>query len=136
MEGVNFRPFQEEFPVLFGEGQFISLGVGQGWFYILWDLCVALEALARHRVAVGHPPLRVVQIKEKFGSLCFYIHGGTDTAYALIEAAEAKSETICEACGRPGNTHTIRGWYRTVCPFHEMQVRSSAPGFQEGPGAE
>jgi uncharacterized protein with HEPN domain len=123
MTGVDWRPFKDEFPILFGTGKVISLWVGQGWFEILWNLCVALEDIARTRLADGHGPLRVVQVKEKYGTLCFYVEGGSAEIHDLIDAAETASESTCEACGQPGNTLCIRGWYQTLCPYHELGAR-------------
>jgi len=125
LTGVDWRPFQKEFPILFGAGKFVSLWVGEGWFQILWSLCMSLERIGRARIAEGHRPMRVVQIKEKYGSLRVYVEDGTDEAFDLIDSAETASETTCEACGKPGNTHCIGGWDKTLCVFHELESRLS-----------
>lgn len=132
MTGVDWRPFMAEFPILFGEGKFISLWVGEGWFEILWNLCVALEAIARRRIGEGHTPLRVVQIKEKYGTLRVYVEGGFDEVFDLIDAAETASSTTCEACGQPGNTLCLDDWDQTLCPAHELQARISTRRGIEG----
>ena len=126
LTGVDWRPFAEEFPILFGGGNYISLWVGQGWFEILWNLCVSLEGIARTRIADGHAPVRVVQVKEKYGSLRFYVDGGCSEIHDLIDAAETASESTCEACGKPGNILCIREWYQTLCPYHELESRLSS----------
>ena len=126
MTGVDWRPFQKEFPILFGAGKFVSLWVGEGWFEILWTLCVSLENIGRARIAEGHRPMRVVQIKEKYGTLRVYVEDGTDEAFDLIDSAETASETTCEACGKPGNTHCIGGWDKTLCSYHELESRISS----------
>ena len=115
MKGVDWRPFKAEFPILFGLGKFRSLWVGQGWFEILWSLCVAIEGIAKSRIADGFPPVRVVQVKEKYGTLRFYVEGGCQEVEDLIDAAETRSEFTCEACGRPGNLLEISGWWQTLC---------------------
>ena len=124
--GVDWRPFLAEFPILFGEGRFITLWVGERWFELLWDLCVTLEATAGKRVADGHPPIRVVQVKEKYGTLRVYVEGGCDEVFDLIDAAETRSRTTCETCGRPGSTICLDDWDRTLCPAHELLARLSA----------
>ena len=75
-----------------------------GWFDIIDELSKKLE------------PLDVVasQVKEKYGTLRFYIHSGTDEAYDLIDEAEAKSEETCELCGAPGELRGA-GWVTTMC---------------------
>jgi hypothetical protein len=122
MTGVDWRPFMAEFPILFGERKFISLWVGQGWFEVLWDLCVAIEGIARSRAAAGKRLIRIVQVKEKYGTLRVYVEGGCQEVYDLIDAAETRSESVCEACGKPGNLMEIRGWWQTVCPSHELMA--------------
>jgi len=126
MTGVDWRPFKKEFPILFGGGNYISLWVGQGWFEILWNLCVSLEGIARTRIADGHAPVRVVQVKEKYGSLRFYVDGGCSEIHDLIDTAETASESTCEACGKLGNILCIREWYQTLCPYHELESRLSS----------
>lgn len=57
---------------------------------------------------------RASQVKEKFGTLRFYMSSGTDEIYKHIDEAEKKSGEICEGCGAPG----IRrggGWIVTLC---------------------
>jgi hypothetical protein len=77
---------------------------GDGWFEILRDLSDKLE------------PLDVVasQVKEKFGTLRFYLESGSDKAYAFIDEAEKLSSKTCEACGAPGSMRA-RFWLRTLC---------------------
>lgn len=54
------------------------------------------------------------QVKEKFGTLRFYLTSGTDEMYDLIHEAEAKSATTCEDCGTPGKRRG-GGWILTLC---------------------
>ncbi len=57
---------------------------------------------------------RVSQIKEKFGSLHFYMTSATDAMWNLIHEYEKKSITICEECGKEGKLIT-KGWWKTSC---------------------
>ena len=59
----------------------------------------------------------VVQVKEKFGTLRFYIQAGTDEHDNYISFAESMSARTCETCGKPGKT-LGRGWYYTSCEEH------------------
>ena len=59
----------------------------------------------------------VVQVKEKFGTLRFYVIGATDAQYNYISFAEAMSGRICETCGKPGK-RLGRGWIYTSCEEH------------------
>lgn len=59
------------------------------------------------------------QIKEKFGTLRFYIGEATDFQHQLTWDAEAASDDICEACGAPGKRSTVgHGWLKTLCAEH------------------
>jgi hypothetical protein len=90
--------------------------VGPGWQPLI-------EALHRDLSAVA-PGYEIMQIKEKFGGLRYYIvliNNVTDAqrraAYELVDTAERASQTICEECGTTeGVTNSAAyGWYRTLC---------------------
>ena len=59
----------------------------------------------------------IVQVKEKFGGLRFYIGGGNDTIFKIITKYETLSYSVCEDCGQPGQVRT-GGWIRTLCDVH------------------
>jgi hypothetical protein len=64
--------------------------------------------------------IEVLQVKEKFGGLRFYIGAGINKeAYDLINKAEEESYKICEDCGETRNvtTESIKGigYIRTLC---------------------
>ena len=94
---------------------------GNGWFQIIWDLSAAIEKLA---VEEGHADEgwpEVVQVKEKFGTLSFYVHGAvTDEMWNCIQEANCKSAHTCEVCGAPGKLYTS-GWLYTACPEHAKE---------------
>lgn len=64
----------------------------------------------------------VVQVKEKFGGLRFYIAYGTmspeasDCVDARINRAEDESLKTCERCGQPGEPDYTQHWISTRCP--------------------
>jgi hypothetical protein len=59
--------------------------------------------------------LTVTQIKEKFGGLCFYYHGGDDTISGMVHLAESLSYKTCETCGSTKNIGHTKGWIKTLC---------------------
>jgi hypothetical protein len=65
---------------------------------------------------------KVAQIKEKFGSLRFYVDNCDTYAIGIISMAESISNKICETCGNKGS---IRhgGWIRTLCDKHEEEYQ-------------
>lgn len=115
---IKWAPFRKEFPILFGARRITSLDSGEGWRPLLWNLCEALEARAQAQVANGEEPIRVVQIKQKFGGLRFYLNRHDKVADGLIDEAEALAEVTCEACGAPAKARRIGGWISTFCPKH------------------
>jgi len=57
---------------------------------------------------------RASQIKEKFGTLRFYLTVGTDEMHKIVSKAEKKSAKICEQCGAKGKLRGT-GWVFTMC---------------------
>ena len=86
--------------------------IGNGWYDIINKLSEKLEHLNNTKYIDN--PVEAVQVKEKYGSLRFYLSGYNDDVHQLVNEAELKSEVTCEECGKPGvarNEH----WIRTLC---------------------
>ena len=102
--------FREHYPEIFQRCR--SLTCDYGWFDLLDRLCKQIT----DAVEAGAPPVVAVQIKEKFGTLRFYVSGGDATTNALIDAAVAQSAHVCEQCGAmPATMSALGGIYRTRC---------------------
>lgn len=94
-------------------------GVGKGWLPLIDALCRWLQFNTdknSHIEAYAHQ-VEAVQIKEKFGTLRFYVNGASDVQHAAISFAESMSGHICEECGAPGKTRG-KEWIRTLCDEH------------------
>lgn len=74
--------------------------------------------LDMHRAGLELP--RVLQVKEKFGDLRFYVDHGDNQIFALIEMAAYLSAATCEKCGAPG-TRRDGGWIKTLCDEHHAK---------------
>ena len=85
-----------------------------GWFPLIWDLSKKLEAIISAMPEEKRQYYRASQVKEKFGTLRFYMSGETEEMSALIRVAENISAITCEDCGMPGKSND-RGWVRTNC---------------------
>jgi hypothetical protein len=86
------------------------IGCGKGWYPLIIDL--------DHRLAALDPTYWVHQVKEKYGTLRYYIaaHGSqAATMEAMVDQAEIASETICETCGEPGVLMAHDSWLKTLC---------------------
>lgn len=87
----------------------VELGIdcGAGWF----ELCLELIKLCDKR------GVEVVQIKQKFGELRFYVGEAPNEVHEAIRLAMDRSHTICEECGKPGKRGG-RNWIATLCDEH------------------
>ena len=86
-----------------------------GWFDLIWKLCEDLEGMYKHLVIIPEEPFQVLQVKEKFGGLRFYVGGCcSDEMFKRILKAEHDSFSICENCGKEGCLRT-EGWAKTLC---------------------
>lgn len=91
-----------------------GLEVGDGWFWLLNNLCKALQDHVDN--CHPHPPQVVAkQVKEKYGTLRFYVSGGDDTHMGMIDFAEHLSGQICEECGSTENVGCTNGWIYVRC---------------------
>ena len=88
-----------------------------GWFALLYEASVKLEPLIEE-YRKENPQEEYLpcasQVKEKFGTLRFYLSTGTREMYAIVDEAEELSGKTCEVCGKEGKTGGT-GWYRTLC---------------------
>jgi len=118
-----------------------GIDCGDGWFWLLDKLCHSIQRYVDSRndgVRIRNKAreegnfyqldsegsitpkeeewqVETVQVKEKFGSLRFYINGGDDEVYGMINLAEHLSWNICEACGSIENIVHTQGWISTLC---------------------
>ncbi len=93
-----------------------GFGNGDGWFEIIWRLCCHLEPLVAEMERSTHCRFEVLQVKEKFGGLRFYVSQHTDAITKGIEAAKIEALHTCEVCGRPGRLQGPS--LKTVCDAH------------------
>lgn len=91
---------------------------GDGWFDILWRLCADLEPLVTGLEKKTGGRFRVLQVKEKLGTLHFYVSGHTDAIDRRIAEAQEESSHTCEVCGQPGRLHEVGGRIQVTCDAH------------------
>lgn len=90
---------------------------GDGWFSLIWDLSEKLEKMILALPETDRGDYSASQVKEKFGTLRFYMSAETEEMTAAIQAAEERSAVTCEECGEPGRLRGS-GWLRTTCGKH------------------
>lgn len=93
------------YPDILGD---VYIGCGDGWFLIIDALCSQLQGFYVSAIlGKDKSPPKACQIKEKFGTLRFYldpIEGEKsyyEVCYAAVNMAERLSRSTCECCGRP-----------------------------------
>ena len=95
---------------------------GDGWFQIIWNLGLMLEQLSPETVAS--------QVKEKFGTLRFYVHECNDIGYDVVSITEHLSHRTCETCGWPktrvGPEEPGGYWIINACESCRAQLATTA----------
>lgn len=97
-----------------GWGRWISHG--KGWYPLIIQLDMIITSLV--------PSYEIHQVKEKFGTLCFYWGVPASTPSSLfnaidfvVSATEHESARTCENCGSKEGRLCSRGgsWVKTLC---------------------
>ena len=118
---------RETYPDILGD---VYIECGDGWFLILngaFQEMMSIKSFPRFKDA-AYP--QVTQIKEKFGSMRFYIdplEGGMeyfDRIYAVVNMAETLSSRTCESCGRAGFPRGER-WIKCHCRWCDTDGRET-----------
>lgn len=117
-------------PMLGNNLMAFGIECGPGWFKLIYELCVKLDEVIREKYPEMVDTFEVVQVKEKFGTLRFYVSSGNEEIYNIIDEYEHKSATICEMCGNIGHLNSRHGWYSTLCDdcWKEVDERHGRQG--------
>jgi len=93
---------------------------GKGWYSLIDELCGKIERLIDEK----YPSFKtdedfrfeVLQVKEKYATLRFYVSTAPEEIFDLIDEYERMSANICENCGTsPAKIINKNGWYVTRC---------------------
>lgn len=83
-----------------------------GWFQIIYNLSEKLENIIVSNIWENKPTIS--QIKEKFGSLRWYMDYSNEEIEGLISDAEGASCHTCIWCGEVGEFRK-RSWVLVLC---------------------
>ena len=83
----------------------VATYVGPGWHSIVTRLIDDLFELGWDG--------KLLQIKEKFGGLRFYVDSGNEAIFRRINEAEGESVVTSEFSGKPGRVRDT-GWMKTL----------------------
>ena len=90
--------------------------VEEGWYPLIKDLITDLINLGWNK--------EITQVKEKWGTLRFYINEGTDDIHRRIANTENESYIICEATGQPGKLRNDLPWWKTLCDEEYFKIKN------------
>lgn len=102
-----------------GPIDYYGVECGNGWLPLIEGVSALCEAEIRSMPKRGVPKEdwpRCLQIKEKFGTLRFYVRGALSEATRVaIDAAVLESAKICEVCGEPAELRKDDAAQVTLC---------------------
>ena len=93
----------------------LNFECGKGWYPLLEELSDKIDAMFRDKYPKEMKDFQVLQVKEKFGTLRYYVSSAPDEIYDLIHEYEDKSDTTCELCGKTGKLTERHMWLQTLC---------------------
>lgn len=93
----------------------------RNWYRVPW-LIKELVRLTKIQYKRKIPQVEFQQVKEKFGTLRIYYHGGDEYISGLVDMAQSISSVTCEQCGAPGESRD-GGWIRTLCEMCNNRKR-------------
>lgn len=105
----NWDLIIKEFPLLYKYG--MTFECGMGWYNIIYKLSLAIERILEDFEDVNPKVegencdfinIYATQVKEKYGTLRFYLSYETEEIEEIIEEAIAESSQTCEICGNFG----------------------------------
>lgn len=121
MNKENTKKLFEKYPKLFaGKDKSLKESLmpfgfecGDGWIWLLDNLCDSIQDYVDNN---KKPQPEAIQVKEKFGTLSFYMYNMDDLIHGMIWMAESMSSTICEKCGTTENVEFMTdGWMMVRC---------------------
>ena len=127
MNKRNSRKIMKDFPGLYPKhNPLYSSGIilpmtfdcDDGWFKLLYQISKDIQRVIDNQPDELLKDFAVLQVKEKFGELRFYVGSFNQEIGDLIKKAEEMSGQLCEICGKKGSMSVKGGWYKTVCPYH------------------
>lgn len=88
-----------------------SFECDDGWFDLLKECIEGIKEICERDKLTN----QVHQIKEKYGTLRFYLDWYNDGIDKIIRIAEERSAVTCESCGKPATVRKVSPWYVRCC---------------------
>jgi len=120
----DIKDLMVKYPNLYKGGEVESgFYIGPGWLQLVDTLSAVLESEILDMPEDLRHGFYAVQVKQKFGSLRFYLRNSTPFLEGSIRLAENLSHLICEECGNPSKPRTpsVSHWIRALCEVHAKE---------------
>lgn len=115
LESKIIKLYPEAFSLMNGQSVLvpISFGIecGDGWFKLIYNLIDCIKNYCQW----NNHSIKILQIKEKYGSLRVYTNGNDNIIDGMIWFAEHLSYKICELCGSTDEVTQTEGWITSLC---------------------
>lgn len=95
-----------------------TFSCSDGWYDIIADASFLINQASSLLPIELQNQIKMVQIKEKFGTLRIYTNHTTPFIDGVIACAELFSGRVCEFCGEAGTIHNVKGYFFTGCQKH------------------
>lgn len=118
----NFlRELKDKYPLLYKQRLWVEFSYG--WYDLIRNLSFEIYELYNKWGSKYNEYPYVIQMKEKFGGLRYYMTFGEleeedyNQLREVVEKYERLSYNVCEICSEPGKNGTLEddGWYITLC---------------------
>lgn len=118
---MNTKEMLEKYPELFGSGDELNpqktlmvfgIETGKGWKDVILSYLPKISEIVKEKKLDN---FRIVQIKEKFGSLRVYTNNSVQEIEDIIDEMEKECSTTCETCGSKEGKFRSNGWMRVIC---------------------
>jgi hypothetical protein len=108
------------YPKTFKEIGYIECDIG--WSNILACLASTIEMHLGTLPPELSEQIFVVQIKQKFGELRWYMSEETPVIRGAIDVIENLSRFTCEVCGNVAQRRNVKRWISTLCDSHYLEA--------------
>jgi hypothetical protein len=107
---MTYQELKEKYKTFF-ENLSFGFEFGPGWIDLVDRLTEKILKIAKEKEIEVY----ATQVKEKYGTLRFYLSSETDEMSTLISEASNESRIICEICGKEGKLKLEVGWWQVRC---------------------
>lgn len=112
---------KQKYPKIFQNIHWANYGFPPTWAKLVDNLCNEIQTYCDENRC---EQIECEQIKEKFGTLRFYVDSAPLEVYDIIRKYENKSATICQMCGCTDcDVSAVGSWIKYLCNACKIVVK-------------